>query len=301
MIAITGISGYIGCHLSHMLEQNKTSHKGLIRKNTKKEDLAILDKRKVPYSLVDFTDELSIYNALDGVDYIVHLVGSIYKPKNMSMDTMHKDITGNLIAAARRRGIKKVVYVSALGSKLEAPSDYHRTKALAEMEIKGSGLPFVILQPSLIFGKVYGYRNSKLIARLGQSIQKLPFIPVLGSGQNKLQPLYILDLVRCICDSLKDDKTNITIELGGPKVMPFEDIARLIAKAAGQDQKKCVHIPIPVARVLASIMETISAQPKITRDQVKMIHFDNICSSDTMRTIFPFKATAMDDVVDKLL
>ena len=301
MIAITGISGYIGCHLSHELEQNKIPHKGLIRTSTSKDDLTILDQRKIPYSLVDFTDELSLYNALDRVDYIVHLVGSIYKPKHMTMDTMHKDITGNLLAAARRRGVKKVVYVSALGSKLEAPSDYHRTKTLAEMEIKGSGIPYVILQPSLIFGKQYGHRNSKLIARLGQSIQKLPFIPVLGSGQNKLQPLYILDLVRCIRESLADDKTNITIELGGPNVMPFEDIARLIAKATGQDQKKCVHIPLPVARVLARIMETLSAQPKITRDQVKMVHFDNVCSSDTMRTIFPFKTTPMDDVLDTLL
>ncbi|MDX9702210.1 MAG: NAD-dependent epimerase/dehydratase family protein [Candidatus Auribacterota bacterium] len=301
MIAITGISGYIGCHVSHLLKENNTPHKGIIRKNPKQDDLDILDAQKIPYSLVDFTDEQSLCDALNGVEYIVHLVGSIYKPKNMTMDAMHKGITQTLLTAAKKQAVKKIIYVSALGSRLDAPSDYHRTKAMAEAEIKKSGIPYVILQPSLIFGKKCGYRNSKLVARLSQSIQKLPFIPILGKGANKLQPLFIMDLARCICESLKQDKMNITIELGGPDVMPFEKIARIIAKASGHEHKKCAHIPIPVARVLAGIMEKVSAQPKITVDQVRMVHFDNICANDAMNTIFPFKKISMEKAIDILL
>lgn len=301
MIAITGISGYIGCHISHVLQEKNIAHRGIIKKETAQTDLTQLDERKTPYSLVDFTDESQLYEALNGVDTVIHLIGSIFKPKRMTMDKLHKDITATMLRAAKRRNVSKIIYVSALGSRLDAPSDYHRTKALAEKEIRESGIPYVILQPSLIFGKKYGTRNSKLVARLAQSIEKMTFIPVIGSGKNKLQPFYILDLVRCVIDSCKPDIKNVTVELGGPQILPFEDIAKLIAKAVGQDQKKCIHIPVPVAAVLARIMQAVSDQPKITRDQVKMIRHDNICTSNTMDKLFPFKRTPMDTVLESLL
>lgn len=301
MIGITGVSGYIGVHLAHFLKENKKDFIGLIKKNTADRDIEVLTDCGAPYCLVDFLDEESVYEALDGVTTIIHLVGSIYKPKNMSLHTLHADVTTTLLEAAKRRNARKIIYVSALGSSSEAASSYHKTKAEAESAIKQSGIPYVILEPSLIFGKLYGHRNSKIVARMADSITKLPFVPVVGSGKNKLQPLYVMDLVECICAALEPDIKNTTIELGGPNVMPMEEIAATIAGAAGCADKKIVHLPLPVASVLASLMEKFSDQPKITRDQVKMAGKDNIC---TIAVKAPFKeviSTSMSDALTSLL
>ena len=301
MIAITGASGYIGVHLSHFLKDKKAEFKGIIKNGTSIDDITVLKKGSIPYELVDFFNEDSLYKALAGVDTIIHLIGSIYRPKNMSMENLHKDITATLMRAAKRRGVKKIIYVSALGSGTDAVSDYHKTKALAEEEIKRSNIPYVILRPSLIFGKLYGRRNSKLIARLAQSIQNLPFIPLIGSGKNKLQPLFIMDLVSCIEKSLSPSIKNITIELGGPKVMTLEEIAKTIARSLGHENKPVLRLPKPVAAGLAFVMERVCAQPKLTGDQLKMTGNDNICGSDTMKRYFDQELKSIHDELAHLV
>ena len=301
MIAITGISGYIGFHLAHFLKQEKQDFTGIIKTNTNKDDIELLKENKFYYQLVDFSDQKSMESALEGVDVVVHLIGSIYKPKQMTMEQMHKDITAVMVHAAKKNNVKKIIYVSAIGSKQGAESDYHKTKALAEQEIMNSGIPYVVLQPSLIFGKMYGRRNSKLIDRLAQSITNLPVIPVIGSGQNKLQPLFVMDLARYIYESIDEKVQNVTIELGGPEVLPFEKIAKTIAKSIGMDKKSLLKLPKPVAGVLACIMEKVSAQPKITRDQIRMTKKDNVCSSNLAEKYFSFKKKSMEDMLKNIV
>ena len=301
MIAITGVSGYIGIHLAKLLQDKDEKLIGIIKKDTAKEDLDVLERYSIPYKKVDFFDPNAMDNALVGVTKVVHLVGSIYRPKKISMEELHKNITSILVASAKKNNIKKLIYVSALGSEITAASDYHKTKSFAEQEIKNSGIPYVILQPSLIFGKLHGIRNSKIVARLSQSITKLPFIPIIGNGKNKLQPLFITDLCRCIYESMREEINNVTIQLGGPQALEFEEIAKTIAKSVNMDKKRPFHIKKGAARILASIMETLSAQPKITRDQVKMIGKDNVVTSDLMDKYFKFEKSSLTKELNHLI
>ncbi|MCD6459160.1 NAD-dependent epimerase/dehydratase family protein [bacterium] len=301
MIAITGISGYIGFHLAHYLKQEKQNFLGLIKKNTNQDDINLLEQNKFQYKFVDFNDEDTMAQALKDVDIIVHLIGSIYRPKQMTMEQMHKDITSIMVRAAIKNKVKKIIYISAIGSKKDAESEYHKTKALAEQEIINSGIPYVVLRPSLIFGKMYGRRNSKLIDKLAQSISNLPFIPVIGSGKNKLQPLFVMDLARCIFESINPKITGVTIEIGGPEILPFDVIAKKIAKSINMDKKTLVKIPKPIAAMLACVMEKISAQPKITRDQIRMTKNDNVCSSNLSGKYFSFTKKSMNDILKHLV
>jgi len=301
MIAITGASGYIGIHLAKFLQDKNEKLTGIIKENTAKEDIDILEHYSISYKKIDFFDQNAMNNALSGVTKVIHLVGSIYRPKTISMEELHKNITSTLVAAAKKNNVKKIVYVSALGSDITAASDYHKTKSLAEQEIKNSGIPYVILQPSLIFGKLHGRRNSKIVARLSQSIIKLPFIPIIGDGKNKLQPLFITDLSRCIYGSMGQDINNVTIQLGGPQVLAFEEIAKTIAKTVNMDKKRPFYIKKGAARILASIMETLSPQPKITKDQVKMIGKDNVVTSDLMDKYFKFEKSSLTKELNNLV
>jgi len=108
MIAITGISGYIGFHLAHFLKQEKQDFSGIIKTNTNQADIDLLKENNFPYKLVNFSDEKSMETALKGVDVVVHLIGSIYKPKQMTMEQMHKDITSVMVRAAKKNKVKKI-------------------------------------------------------------------------------------------------------------------------------------------------------------------------------------------------
>ncbi|MCB1194999.1 NAD-dependent epimerase/dehydratase family protein [bacterium] len=301
MIAITGVSGYIGIHLARYLKDKGEKCVGLIKQNTSNTDLTELKNAGIPYTMVDFFDESSVCAALKGTDLLVHLVGSIYAPKNMTMENLHKDITATVIKAAQKAQIKTIVYVSALGTSLKAAGEYHRTKALAEQQIIQSGIPYLILQPSLVFGKLYGHRNSKLIARFAGLTQKLSFIPLIGSGQNKMQPIYIMDLVECIYKGLTGTARNKTIQLGGPEVLTLQQIAECICMVTSGHVKRCVHLPRPMMYVIASLMEKIKEKPEVTCDQIRMSKEDNICTSDEMDTLFPLEKTSMGKASATLL
>ncbi|MFZ8477601.1 NAD-dependent epimerase/dehydratase family protein, partial [Staphylococcus aureus] len=86
----------------------------------------------------------------------------------------------------------------------------HRTKWLAEEEVRRSGIDYVILRPALIIGKTFGRRNSKLVDRYLHLIEKNNSVPLIAGGGNKVQPVFIGDVVAAVVKSLQS-ATGATI------------------------------------------------------------------------------------------
>ena len=88
-----------------------------------------------------------------GVAAVVHLVGIIRERRPSStFAAVNHGGTRNVAEAAKAAGVKHVVYVSALGARDDARFPYARSKWLGEEEVIGSGVPYTILRPSILFG-----------------------------------------------------------------------------------------------------------------------------------------------------
>lgn len=174
-ILIDGANGYIGSHLIHALKQlgrNQLNVRCLVKNDANSIEADFLQTigGQVFRSDLGRNDNL-LREAFDQVDVACHLIGSIAPRRGETSELLHIEQTKRFVECCLKAKVGKVIMVSACGAAAEAGTDYHRTKWLAEQVIKQSGLPAIILRPSLVVGKTVGQRNSKLMARLEDLIR----------------------------------------------------------------------------------------------------------------------------------
>lgn len=282
-IVVDGASGYVGSHLVASLCENGFEVRALVHKGAKEKDIRFLKSLNAKVFVADLDNDSDQLNtAFSGAQAVVHLIGSIAPPKGETMQNLHVNQTRRLVKLCKDNQVKKVIMVTALGSSSSAASNYHATKFQAEELLRTSGLNFVILRPSLIFGRQVGERDSKLVARLIQAIESKPIVPLINGGVNLIQPIFIGDLVDALIAAInRDDLINQTYELGGANVISMKQFVDMLMETLSV-KKPIVNLPTPLATLLATCMEATSRVPLISRDQVRIAKNNNVCSTNDL-------------------
>src|SRR5690606_7951177 len=118
-----------------------------------------------------------------------------------------------LFEAAAQNGVKRVIQISALGADT-GTTPYFRTKKAADDVLPGLGIDYVIVQPSIVFGPGGGS------ARLFSNMVRLPLIPLPGAGNQRIQPVFIDDLVDVVIAILESSDPPATrIPVDGPEAL----------------------------------------------------------------------------------
>jgi NADH dehydrogenase len=282
---VTGGTGFVGTHVVN----------GLLRRG---HAVAVLARdpgrtrnrynRLVETVAGNVLDPDSLARAATGRDSIVHIVGIINEKEGQTFDRLHRVATESVVAAAKGAGALRYLHMSAMGSAEDAPSEYGRTKAAGERVVRASGLDWTIFRPSIIFGPGDGF-----VSLLATIVRRNPgFIPVIGPGTTKFQPVSVYDVARVFADALEKPATiGRTFEVGGPEVFTMNEIYREIAAAVGKTRKPLLHLPLWYGRILARIFEWLArrgvfADPPLTRDQLKSLMRDNV--ADVSETVAVF-------------
>jgi NADH dehydrogenase len=190
--------------------------------------------------------------AVSGVEIVVH-VAALTKSFRES-DYFETNVTGtkNLIEACLEQGVQKIIYVSSLSASLDG-GGYASSKLEAEECIKKSGLKWVILRPS----EVYGQRADDSINQLIQWVKKYYWVPVIGSGKSKLSPVFIDDVVSAMVLSIfNEELENRIVTLAGPEVLTYNALVDRIAAHFGVKRFK-LHLPISLVKFTAMILSKL--------------------------------------------
>jgi NADH dehydrogenase len=195
--------------------------------------------------------------------------------------------TRNLVAAARRAGVKRIVLLNGLGTKEGADRSYMRTRWEMAEAVRGSGLPWVSPQPSILFGE-----GAPFPAAIGKLARTSPVVPILGSGRTKLQPLWVEDL--CTCLALCVERSTWdgrAMDLGGPEQLAYTEVVRLIL-AAAHLRRPMLPLPLPLARIAAQAMSLLP-NPPLVPATLELFDFDNATEPDAVQKIFGFAPRSM--------
>ena len=107
-----------------------------------------------------------------------------------------------------------------------------------------------------------------------------PVTPVVGSGLNKVQPIWVDDVAAYFAAAVdKAEAANRTFELGGPDVVTWNELYARIAKVLGKRRGR-LNIPSGLMRGAAALTERLPMAP-ITRDEIAMIEIGDNVASDT--------------------
>lgn len=295
LILIDGATGYLGSHLTHQLISEGKKVRCLVRKGARAADIETLIKMgaEIRTGDLDAADEKESREFFKDVACAVHLIGSIAPRRNETFTGLHQTMSRRFVANARHENVQKIVHVTALGTREDAPSEYHRSKWLAEEEVRGSGIPFTILRPSLLLGKLVGHRDSKLVSRLINVIENKPFVPLVNGGKNKIQPLFIKDLVEAMSKCISHDYKNETMELGGSTVLSMRRFVEALEEIVGK-RKPIINLHPGAGKLLASAMEMVQEVPTLSKDQVTLSTSDNICHDNRLPNLLGREGSSLD-------
>ena len=282
---IAGATGFVGGHLT--AELLRRGHNLVLLSHGR----PVAEQPGVSFVQGDATDPERFLPALDGCEAVINLVGIIreFPPRGVTFERLHRQATAGMISAAKRSGVQRYLQMSALGTRREAVSAYHRSKWQGEELVRGSGLAWTIFRPSLIFGPKDAFVNM-----LAANLKRLPVMPVFGDGTYRLQPIHGDDVARCFCDALEMPATaNQCYELCGTDRLTYRELLDAIAEALGKSHPWKPALPLALMKPVIKALERFSAFP-ITSDQLQMLLEENICNG-AWRETFRFEPIRLRD------
>jgi len=293
LVAITGATGFVGRHLAALLLRRGHRVRALVRDAPRAGFLAAQGAELVPGAL---DDGAALARLLDGAGAAVHLVGIIVEWRSATFAAVHVDGTRRVLTAARAAGLRRFVHMSAIGARPdENATAYHRTKWQGEELVRTSGLPAVVLRPSLISGP-----ENAPIRTLARLHRWSPAIPIFGDGRFPVQPVWIDDVALAFALAVERADVAGTLELGGPAVLTYEAFVRAIGRAAGHP-RPLVHVPLSLVRCAARACDPLGPAAPITSIQLQMLVEGTGTPANAISTVFGINPLPFDEGLARFL
>jgi uncharacterized protein YbjT (DUF2867 family) len=185
-------------------------------------------------------------------DAVVHLAGTLQPHRPNTYRAANLDTALAVAAALACSTAQRIVFLSFLTARLEASNSYLRYKAEAEQALCSTGVPAVIFRCDHIYGPPAepGPTASAFVAKSGK-------VMLLGSGSQRLAPLYREDVVEAILHAALDPETPTgTFQLAGPDTMSAEDFTGLLNSRPIRMRRT----PVMLARLLGRVVPTLTPE-----------------------------------------
>ena len=276
LVLITGGTGFVGQNVARSLVQHGF-HARILARNAVK---AVADNPQVQFHKGNALDLQSVKTAADGCDGIIHLIGIIRETRSQSFEQAHVRATENVLNAAIAGGVRRFVHMSALGTRPNADSEYHKTKWRAEQLVCGSPLAWTIFRPGLIHGPDGEFTRMVVQWHDGKAPPFL-FMPFFGAGfwgqraVTHIQPILVRDVAELFVRALETvESEKKTYEVGGPEKMTWPTMLEVFNSVLPGPRRAVVGIPFWLARLLSIF--PLPGLP-FNRDQVIMAGEESIC------------------------
>jgi len=279
-VFLTGASGFVGSHMLARLLRDKHMVRGLVRRRG-----SLSPPQTSQQTLEEIEGDINSVNlasSLADCDAVINLVGIIYERGTDTFERVHHQGTINLVAAAKQNGVKRFVQMSALGARPAKATAYHVTKFAAEEEVRNSGIPSVVLRPSLIVGP-----GSAFVQQMVDVMRAAPFVrPVPGTGKYRFRPVHLDDVIECFAQSLSNPgATGQAIDLVGAEELTLDEIGDEITAVLGI-RKPVVHVPMPFMNAAAAFFSLLPIVPPVTSVQLRMLEEGSTADAGAMKRIF---------------
>ena len=252
-ILVTGSTGLLGGALVGLLLEEGHEVRSLVRAESLR--AARLDPLRVELVRGDAGDVRALSEALSGADAFLHVAGIEYAPQ--------------VVEAAQRTGVGRLVVVGSTS----AHSAYEfRSSPKLRMEelVRGSGLEYTIVRPSMIYGSELDMNMHRLLRFLDRS----PVFPVFGSGENLWQPVYHEDCARGLYEALvRPAAIRQSYDLPGAEPLTYLELVRTAAGALGR-KPRIVRLPLEPVRLALAAAERLPLPLPVRSEQVLRLKED---------------------------
>lgn len=264
-IAITGGTGFVGSHLATQLSEH--GHKVVLIArgfDTRNPEVRQLDESR--FAAIGIDDEDRLVEALEKCESVAHCAGINREIDEQTYQRVHIEGTQNVVNAATRAGVKKIILMSFYNARPNCGSPYHESKYAAEEIVRTCGLDYTIFKAGMVYGK-----GDHMLDHLSHVFHTLPIFALVGFERKSASPLAVEDLVKIMEASLLDGRlSRQTVAVLGPDRLSLEEVVRRVAKIVG---KTPLMLPMPIwfHYGLARILEATMKIPLVSLAQVRIL------------------------------
>jgi NADH dehydrogenase len=264
-IAITGGTGFVGRNIARRLIGD--GHEVvLIARGNDQTDPAIRQAANAQFFQTGLGDANKLAEAFAGCDAIAHCAGINRECGDQTYQRVHIEGTRNVVDAARKASVRKIVLISFLRARPNCGSGYHESKWTAEEIVRGSGLDYTIFKCGVIYGK-----GDHMLDHLSHAFHTFPIFAFVGFRDKPIRPNAVEDVARIVEAALVENKlSRKTVAVVGPDHLTLREAVRRVAHVVN---RRPFMFPMPILfhRILGWFVERIMTVPLVSTAQVKML------------------------------
>jgi len=282
MILITGGTGFVGRHLVRRLCGAGEAVRCLVRPGSP--GLEWLQLHPIEVVAGHPLDADAATTACQRIRQIIHLAAPIHEGRDAVVERIHREGMALLLEGARAARVERFLMVSPLGTGSSSGLPFLRSRGWAEDQLRESGIPFVILQSSLMFGL-----GDRLISGMIRLLQRTGLLLIPGTGKTMLQPIWVGDVVSCLLRALHDEEAlDRTIPIGGPQHLTYEEIADQVGKMLNIPRVK-VHLSRRGVAWITRLLEGLGLNLFLGYRHLELLEVGTITALDAVRRSFGFQ------------
>jgi uncharacterized protein YbjT (DUF2867 family) len=291
VILVAGGSGFIGSAVVRRLVSRgtevavMTAHPDKSRRRIEE-----MGARLVPG---DVLDPSSLDRAVRDAEVVIQALTfptfPVEKPrKRFTFEEFDHRGTERLVGAATRAGVRKYVFASGAGAAADAPKVWFRAKWFGEEAIRGAGIAHAIIRPSWVYGP-----EDRALNRFEVFHRRLPFVPVIGDGSQRLQPVFVDDVAEAMAQAASTDGPTGTFEMGGPEVMSMNEVLRTMMEVRGK-VKPLLHFPAFLPKLAGFFLQVLPRAP-LSPDAVDFVTEDALADTEALLREFDLRLTPLQE------
>ena len=244
MILVTGGTGFIGRILVNHLVTLGYPVRLLL--NPSRDYPKLPRGVSVEVAISSMNDERNLRASMKDIDTVFHLVGTEWKGIHAEYEEVDIRAARMFSKVAEQMGVERFIYLSHIGADRSSAYNLLRAKAIAEMAIKQSNVPYTIIRSGIVYGENDHFTTAlRDFALKGRGPLLIP-----GGDPTRIQPIWVEDLITALMLCMDDDSTlNRTIYIGGIETFTFRECLELVMET--------IHKKRRIVPVQSSILRSI--------------------------------------------
>jgi len=296
-VVVTGATGYVGGRLVPRLLAAGHRVRCLVRDTRKLEDRPWRRDPEVEVVPIDLRDTGAVTEALAGARAAYYLVHSMTSA-NSDYRRRDRELAGSFAEGAAAAGVERIVYLGGLGEMGDDLSEHLASRREVEDVLASTGVPVSTLRAAMIIGS--GSASFEILRYL---VEHLPVMITPRWVRSESQPIAIRDVLHYLVECLEHPETrNRTLDIGGPEVLTYRCLMRIMAEARGIAPRWIIPVPVLTPRLSSLWIHLVTPVPHtIARPLAEGLRNRTVCRDDDARRLMPHDPLTMREAIDLAL